>query len=79
MRLDSNSTNIIKDIFNIPTEDIQKITTGHKKVQKTSSNLENKRFRISIPDKVTKFMKKNYKKIIKQNITGSVLHPIPPG
>ena len=50
--LDSNTTNIVKDIIIFSTEDIQKITPGREKVltlQKPVPVLK-KKFRILIPD-----------------------------
>ena len=53
--LDSNTTNIFKKIFIIPIEDVYKISTWSSKsadIAKTSSNFD-KKFNISIPDKLT--------------------------
>ena len=52
--LDSNTTNIVKNIIIFSTEDIQKITPGREKVltlQKPVPVLKKKKFRILIPDK----------------------------
>ena len=50
--LESNTTNIVKDIFIIPTEDTQKITPGKKSADTTKTTLIFlKKFRILMPDK----------------------------
>ena len=45
--LDSNTTNVVKDIFIISTEDIP----GRKKDSSVFEKIKNKKFRILTPDK----------------------------
>ena len=60
--LDSNTINIAKDIFIIPTEGIKKITTGCEKklVLQKPVRLLKRKSKISIPDKFEEKFMKNF-------------------